>query len=254
MLQMAQRCRHAGGLEQFIYIGTSSVSGKREGPIYEHELEMGQEFFNSYEQSKYETERLLNRHMGEIPIIILRPSIVVGDSTSGRTTLFNAVYLPLRLIHRGLLSFVPGAPDTLIDLVPVDWVVDATLIIMRGDLSVGQTFHLTAGPKRATRFGQFLSHAIDYLDANSPLAKPRRLEILDPDEYQDRLGKLSPRMAALYAQIGLILEYATVDRLYDSTNADAVVLHCGLQFPYYDSYADNILRFALLADWGKKKV
>ena len=87
-----------------MYIGTSSVSGRRKGLILEEDLEAGQEFINTYERSKHESERLVRDVAYRLPIVILRPSIVIGDSRSGATTLFNAIYIPLRLLHRVLDS------------------------------------------------------------------------------------------------------------------------------------------------------
>lgn len=254
VLQIAQRCCQRGQFENFVYIGTSSVSGKREGHIYEHELEMGQQFFNTYEQSKYETELLLHHHIEQIPITIFRPSIVIGDSQTGRTTLFNVIYYPLRFIRDGLLTFIPGTPDTLLDLVPVDWVVDAMSNIMSNDQYIGHTFHLTSGPERATKLGDFLSHAVCYLDANCPLRKPRKMDIVDMTEFRQRVGRLTGQQAKLYAKMGLLFGYATVNRLFDTTNTDKALRNSGLQFPEYKSYADNILHYCLLTDWGKKAV
>lgn len=254
VLRIAQECCRRGQLKHLFYIGTSSVSGQREGHIYENELEMGQEFFNTYEQSKYETELLLHRHMEQIPITIFRPSIVIGDSRTGRTTLFNVIYYPLRLIRDGVLTFVPGTPDTLLDLVPVDWVAGAMSIIMSSDQSIGHTYHLTSGPYRATRLGDFLSHAVSYLDTNCPLRKPRQMDIVDTTEFQQRVARLTGRKAELYARMGLLFGYATVSRLFDTSNTARVLRHSGLQFPKYESYADKILHFCLLTDWGRMAI
>ncbi|HXF99343.1 MAG TPA: SDR family oxidoreductase, partial [Bacteroidota bacterium] len=122
MLAIAHMCAERGRLERFVYIGSSSVSGQRSGHIYEHELEMGQKFFNTYEQSKNESERLVRNNFDRIPCTVFRPSIIIGDSRTGKTSSFNVIYIPLRLVYKGMLTYVPGTPDTLLDLVPIDWV------------------------------------------------------------------------------------------------------------------------------------
>ena len=75
MLAIAHMCVEGGTLERFVYIGTSSVSGQRGGRIYEHELETGQRFFNTYEQSKMESERIVRDQFDRLPCTIFRPSI-----------------------------------------------------------------------------------------------------------------------------------------------------------------------------------
>ena len=74
ILAIAERCARRGTLKRFVYIGTSSVSGRREGVVTEEELEMGQQFFNTYEQSKCESERIVRDHFDRFPAVIFRPS------------------------------------------------------------------------------------------------------------------------------------------------------------------------------------
>ena len=77
MLAIAERCAESGKLKRFVYIGTSSVSGQRAGVVTEEELETGQRFFNTYEQSKCESERIVRDHFDRIPAVVFRPSIIM---------------------------------------------------------------------------------------------------------------------------------------------------------------------------------
>ena len=96
--------RDRGGrdLRRIVHVSTAYVSGRHAGEFGEGDLEVGQEFRNTYECSKYEAERLL-RGVGELPLAIARPSIVVGHSASGWTSAFNVLYWPMRALERGLL-------------------------------------------------------------------------------------------------------------------------------------------------------
>ena len=57
---------------------------------------MGQGFRNAYERSKFEAELLVRERSAQLPILVLRPSIVVGERSSGWTTSFNVLYPPLK--------------------------------------------------------------------------------------------------------------------------------------------------------------
>ena len=74
--------------------------------VYEHELGMGQRFKNHYESTKFQAEVWVQREMGIVPTTILRPGIVVGDSSTGETAKFDGPYYLLRTIaqlrRRGL--------------------------------------------------------------------------------------------------------------------------------------------------------
>ncbi|HLF19302.1 MAG TPA: SDR family oxidoreductase, partial [Bacteroidota bacterium] len=141
MITFAKKAQKLGDLHRFAYVSTAYVCGEREGTIVEDELLPVAAFANSYEQAKHEAEALVRLQMHELPITVFRPSIIVGDSQSGRTTAFNVLYFPLRLIHRGLLKFLPGSRNTPADVVPVDYVSDALChIFLTTEEGIGETF------------------------------------------------------------------------------------------------------------------
>lgn len=251
MLAIAHMCAERGRLERFVYIGSSSVSGQRSGHIYEHELEMGQKFFNTYEQSKNESERLVRNNFDRIPCTVFRPSIIIGDSRTGKTSSFNVIYIPLRLVYKGMLTYVPGTPETLLDLVPIDWVDDAMVYIMAREESVGKVFHITAGPKRAARLDEVVVAAVKYFDEHAPLKHPRTMEFITKEEYEQRRAAMRGREEALMSQLDTLLPYVTVNRLFDSTNTDALLEGSGIVFPLFRDYSDRIFEYCLKTNWGK---
>ena len=251
MLALAERCAGRGTLKRFVYIGTSSVSGRRPGIVTEDELEMGQSFFNTYEQSKSEAERLVRDAFRRLPAVVFRPSIVIGDSQTGRTTSFNVIYIPLRLVQRGLLTFVPGTPGTKLDLVPIDWVDDVIVHCMAKDGSNGTVCHVTAGPERAARLGDVVLSACAYFDTHTPLKQPRTMEFVSQDEFQRRRGLSRGREEALLSQLDTLLPYVGIDRLFDSRNTDALVRGSGITFPPFSTYAERIFAYCVRTNWGK---
>jgi len=249
VLDLALGCR---ALQRLAYIGTSSVSGDRAGIVREDELERGQVFFNTYEQSKCESERLIRDHADRLPVVIFRPSIIIGDSRTGYTTLFNVIYIPLRLIDSGTLDTIPARGDTLLDLVPVDWVTDAMVYLMRQGESVGRAFHLTAGPSRAEHLEDLLRRAVTYFDREHPLSRPRNVRIVSPAAFEDHRKQLSGAARALADQLGALFPYVSVNRLFDTSNADALLRTGGIEFPRFSTYADRIFEFCLHTRWGKR--
>ena len=92
------------------YVGTAYVAGDRSGTALETELDVGQAFHNTYEQTKLESEAMVRARAGEQQVTIYRPSIIVGDSTTGRTASFKVLYWPLKIFARGF-RWVPGRPE-----------------------------------------------------------------------------------------------------------------------------------------------
>ncbi len=53
MLELAARGRELGVLERYAHISTAYVAGTHAGRFFERDFDLGQEFHNSYEQSKF---------------------------------------------------------------------------------------------------------------------------------------------------------------------------------------------------------
>jgi thioester reductase-like protein len=251
MLAIADQCAARGKLKRFVYIGTSSVSGQREGVVTEDELETGQQFFNTYEQSKCESERIVRDHFNRIPAVIFRPSIIIGDSRTGATSSFNVIYTPLRLVQKGLLAFVPGTPSTKMDLVPIDWVNDVMVHVMGLDAANGKVCHVTAGPDRAAPLGEVVLSATAYFDRHTPLASPRAMEFVTREEFEQRRRLTHGREEALLEQLNTLLPYVSVNRLFDSRTTDALLQGSGITFPAFSTYAEKIFAYCLRTNWGK---
>ena len=126
---------------------------------------VGQQFHNSYEQSKFESELLVAAT--DLPTRVMRPSIVVGERVSGWTAAFNVVYWPLRAFSRGLFDVIPADPSAPVDVVPIDYVADAVYALCGDAGSDGQTYHLTAGPHASTML-ELCTMASRYFDRPPP--------------------------------------------------------------------------------------
>ena len=87
----------ASGAYFFHHVSTAFVAGKTSGPCPEGPA-APREFWNAYEETKCQGERRVAEVCREagFGLGIYRPSIVYGDSRTGRSRLFNAVYYPVR--------------------------------------------------------------------------------------------------------------------------------------------------------------
>jgi len=137
--------RDASRLERVVHWSTAMVSGDRTGTVYETDLEAGQKFRNAYERSKYEAERLVHQAMRQLPITIVRPAMIVGDSRTGEIDNLDGPYYLMVLIATnasGVRLPLLGRSDAPLHLVPVDYVVEAAWHVARTEGAAGKTFHL----------------------------------------------------------------------------------------------------------------
>lgn len=133
-------------LKRYVYFSTAYIAGRRQGTVYENELWHRARFKNHYEATKYEAEALVSREMGTMPITIIRPGIVIGHSQTGETKKFDGVYFVLKLMAQ-LQQMRPlpyiGRANVEVNLVPYDYVVEATAFLAHSPVGSKRTFHLT---------------------------------------------------------------------------------------------------------------
>ena len=135
-------------LQRYIYFSTAYVSGKREGIIYEHELDEGQSFRNHYERTKFLAEKLVQDIKQYVPTTIIRPGVVKGHSITGETIKFDGLYFLLNFYDR--LRYLPviprlkdgsGYPEG--NFVPSDYVIKGSTYLSLNPVGEGKTYHLT---------------------------------------------------------------------------------------------------------------
>jgi nucleoside-diphosphate-sugar epimerase len=133
-------------LERYMYFSTAYVAGAREGVLYESELIRPEKFKNFYEETKFEAELLVEKLKKEVPLTIIRPGIVRGHSVTGETVKFDGPYFFLNLIDRiSWLPFIPyiGRSAAYINVVPVDYIIEAAVYLSALPEAEGETVHLT---------------------------------------------------------------------------------------------------------------
>ncbi|HEY0190821.1 MAG TPA: dephospho-CoA kinase, partial [Kofleriaceae bacterium] len=146
--------RDATRLERVVHWSTAMVSGDRKGTVYEAELEHGQKLRNAYERTKLEAERLVRAAMHQLPITVVRPGIIVGDSRTGEIDAFDGPYYLMTLIatnESGVRLPLLGRSAAPLHLVPIDYVVEAAWHVARSEHAAGRTFHLVDPAPMAAR-------------------------------------------------------------------------------------------------------
>jgi long-chain acyl-CoA synthetase len=251
VLAVAHAALDRGRLRRVGYIGTAYVSGLRTGSIGEHELQDGG-FSNAYEQSKFEAECLVRRTMRELPLVILRPSIVVGDSETGATTSFNVLYPPLDWIRRRRISALPGFHGTPVDIVPVDYVSRAvTHLVLQARQVTGSTFHIAAGHRRSWTAGDVIDRAVEYFNRSEEANRIPAVRFIPPPVYRELLGRMKSVGERLQKMVSLYEPYLSLSRLFDTTNTTRALCHTGIAPPHPCEYFERLLDYCLASNWGR---
>jgi len=249
----AQHAQQNGGLKGVAYISTAYVSGDRAGRILENELACDQHFANTYEQTKFESEKLVWQLMSELPLTIFRPSIIVGDSKTGRTTAFNVLYPPLKLISHKMVRILPGSRYTPLDIVPVDFVANAiNSIFLKNNEGIGKIYHLTAGDENSTTVGEVVDLAMAYIDITKIAGNLQPIRFIVPEEYHSAIQSLCGHEKRVWQAIETYAPYLCVNRTFDNANTCSALRNTGITIPDFKNYYQTILQYCIQTDWGKR--
>jgi long-chain acyl-CoA synthetase len=232
MLELARSLAARGRLRRHVHVSTAYVAGRHQGPFGEDDLDVGQGFRNTYEQSKFAGEQAIARAADGLPLVVARPSIVVGDSRTGWTPVFNVIYWPLRAFSRGLMDEVPVDPEGVADIVSIDYVAEALIALLELDEIRGNV-HLVAGSSAITNL-ELIELACRQFDRPPP-----RL-VAHSDS--------TPEQAAVY------LPYFGIEATLGDARARALLGPLGLAPTPLPDYFTRILDYAERANWGKKQL
>jgi fatty acyl-CoA reductase len=115
---------------------------------------------DAYAYSKALGERALLQNRGELPLTIVRPSIIesaLAEPIPGWIRGFRMADPVIISYAKGLLKEFPGVPEGIIDVIPVDLVVASILAVAaRGPLAEPDVFHAASGARNPLRYRQLV--------------------------------------------------------------------------------------------------
>lgn len=228
--------RSLSDLRHYHYISTCYVAGKRTGRILEDELRHEAGFRNHYEETKYLAELEVEKLKLELPVTIHRPAVVCGDSRTGETAKYDGIYYLIRYLLKWpsvLSTFNIGNSEVALNLVPVDFVVEAMATLAQDPLSIGKTIHL-ADPAPLTTRELFNEIARSIVGRESRFTIPGSLV-----EFSLMLP-LAPNITGL-PHSGV--PYFFLKQNYDTAQAGELLKPHGIACPPFESYVGTIVDY-----------
>ncbi|MFS0757936.1 SDR family oxidoreductase [Noviherbaspirillum sp. 1P10PC] len=233
----------------FHHVSSIAAAGLYDGVFREDMFEEAENYGHPYFRSKHDSEKLVRTDCA-VPWRIYRPGLVVGDSRTGETDKIDGPYYFFKLIQRLRAVLPPWMPAIGIEggrlnIVPVDYVVDAMAWIAAAPGQDGRCFHLTdPAPKRVGDVLNLFAHA-----AHAPAMSLRiNAALLDlvPHAVRRGLAALGPvrrLVDAVMNDLGLpdsIMQFINYPTRFDDRQAAAVLKGSGIVCPPLDSYAAAI--------------
>ena len=163
----------------------------------------------AYTRTKAEAERMLWAQADKLPLLVLRPSIVMANESDDPK--YARLFL-WSLLVMAQLPFVPVKRDSKIDIVTLDFVVKSTMrLIARGDNLAHNCYHLTAGADASVTAG-------DVCDICCKAARVEGPELIPPDKWREKHEQTieDQGLSSLYEAL-MYLPFINLNLVYDKS-------------------------------------
>jgi nucleoside-diphosphate-sugar epimerase len=234
VLDLARETRR---LRRVIHWSTAFVSGRRKGVVLEEELDEGQAFNNFWEETKFEAEKLARAAQKTLPVTILRPGLIVGDSRNGEIDKFDGPYSLIFAAtagERALRLPLPARGAAPLHLVPIDFVIAAGRLLGLDAAAAGKTFHLTdCNPLPAHRVFSIVAE----------LARMRPPPTVGVPPGIARTLMRAPGIARLTRAPRAVLDAFDHQCLYNNRHAVRLLARHGITCPPFDAYAEALVAY-----------
>jgi len=149
--RIAAWARSLGSLETFAYIGTATIVGAGNDVVgrtlnEDEAPNPSARHLVGYTRSKMFGEMAVRAIIPHQKLLIIRPSILVGDARSVIPRSFDIAWIIAALKH---LRMFFGNPDAACDVIPVDYAANAILELLTANRT-HMTYHVSAGASATT--------------------------------------------------------------------------------------------------------
>jgi thioester reductase-like protein len=237
MIELA-RAADSYGLRRFTFVSTVAVAGHRAHETVREEdaIDWNRADYDPYARTKKFGEEMVRRLLPAEKILILRPSIVLGDSGRPETTQFDMVRA-FDFLSR--LAVLPLRPADRIDIVPANWVGRSIVTLHRKERLAHDTYHLSAGAA-SPEFREITRKLAVERRAREPLFLPAlERPFAAAVRAMSRNGPGPLRRGA--ALLDVFIPYLVWDTVFDNAR---VVAEAGGPPAAFPSYCVPLLRFA----------
>ncbi|NEX22874.1 NAD(P)H-binding protein [Thiorhodococcus mannitoliphagus] len=241
LIELAGACPNLRKIE---FVSTVGVGG-RLTRVPETWIDRPRGFHNTYEQAKAEAEDLIRAEVERgLPLTVHRPSMVVGDSQSGRIIHFQVFYhLCEFLSGRRTFGLSPALGRARLDIIPVDLVARALAWSSGHPDLAGQILHLCSGPDQSTPLTDLQEQVRRLFIAHGRKVPPRIT--LPPRLFTGVLNLASRFMdektRRAVGTLPIFLEYLASDQRFENTATRQLLARAGMVVPVWQDALDTVL-------------
>jgi nucleoside-diphosphate-sugar epimerase len=238
--QILQWAKSLPQLRTFVYVGTASICGADLNGTHLYEDQSPRrdaKHLVRYSYTKMLGEMHVMRAIPKEKLLIVRPSIIMGDSRDRRPRSYVILWV-LAACHA--LRLIPASPRANLDIIPIDYAAQAILELLFAKRR-WTTYHISAGQQSMTNTEKLLAAVEGPPNGHPPVKFVARELVQQMKKWPKRLRSQSE-----------LLDYPEyLDYWHTAFNGNLRIIMAGLE-PYFrfmelDQTFDNK---RLLADTG----
>lgn len=234
---------------RFGFVSTMEIIGKYEGFVKEEFLHnYPLEFLNTYELAKFEAEEFLREQIQNgYEVTVFRPSMVVGESNTGKTLGFQSFYLAMeKMLLKPDFSILPKGPP--IDTIPVDILAGGIVSLMDLLAAKNQVYHFSQGIEDKISFFDFIDRLKEEVEGQTQkiFPKPRFISPLIHYSLFKVLSCLSFGKFRRFCKIQLLfLKFSFVSWQFDNSKTKKTMEELGIAWPSFRQYFPVLIKYYL---------
>jgi nucleoside-diphosphate-sugar epimerase len=171
-------------LVRFIHVSTAMICGSNPPRVVFEDSypTTGVHHLVGYTGSKAKAETMLRKELADIPLVIARPSIIVGHTRLGCKP-SGSIFWGFRMADA--MRMVTCDVDAVVDVIPVDYAAQALLYLLEAEELAHHTYHISAGRDYSSSFRE-IGHAFARAAGETRPADYRRVTNKDVTALQDQ--------------------------------------------------------------------
>lgn len=222
-------------ISRVVHWSSATLFPPQNGRVTESEANRPPHARTRDDDMRFRAELLMRDAMKRVPVTVLRPTIIVGDSKTGELDRAEAPYAWLQLIvnsPRELRLPLPGQGDQPCHFVPIDFVIEAGLAIADSPDSVNRTFHIADDrPISVARVFDLINEAAERPPAPASFTRNLAAFVFNAPGL-DRLSQVPKSFLDLLA----------TDIIYDARNTREVLAGTGIECPSVTTYIKSVVQ------------
>ena len=243
-LAFARKAASWPQLRRFLHVGTAMSCGMQAPSPVPEDYDAGDtaQHVVPYTESKAAVEARMRSELPDLPLVVARPSIVVGHTRLGCKPSPSIFWVfRMGLAMRMFLC----APEDRIDVIPVDYCASALLALATKSELQYSRYHISSGMERSCNFRDIEAGIAEALGV-PPMDDYRQVGMEEIAALQPRFNELFGRCIPwmMLRAIELYGGFASLDMIFDNRH----LLAEGISPP--PRFTDYIARCALTAESG----